>query len=40
MDAPYLASFDSPTPLTPASADSVDGAVTAIARSVASWNTT
>lgn len=40
IDSPYFASFDSPTPLIPASSRSVDGAETAIDRSVASWKTT
>jgi hypothetical protein len=40
IDSPYLPSFDSPTPLIPASSASEDGAATAIARSVASWKTT
>jgi hypothetical protein len=40
MPSPYLASFDSPTPLIPASSPSEDGAASAIARSVASWKTT
>ncbi len=40
IDSPYLLSLDSPTPLIPASSPSVDGAATAIARSVASWKTT
>ena len=40
IDSPYLASFDSPTPLIPASSRSVAGAATATDRSVASWKTT
>jgi DNA-binding transcriptional ArsR family regulator len=40
IDSPYLLSFDSPTPLIPASSARDDGAATAIARSVASWKTT
>jgi hypothetical protein len=40
IDSPYLASFDSPTPLIAASSASEEGAATAIDRSVASWNTT
>ncbi len=38
--APYLASLASPTPLIPASSAREEGEATAIARSVASWNTT